>query len=57
MPEGDFTLPLSQARVVAVGTDITLVAWGQQVGVLRKAVRGNPESADMSSFSQKRWDG
>ena len=32
-------LPLSKARVAAAGTDITLVAWGQQVGVMQKAVR------------------
>ncbi len=39
VPEGDYVLPLSQARVAIAGTDITLVAWGQQVGVLQKAVR------------------
>jgi len=39
VPEGDYVLPLSKARVAAAGTDITLVAWGQQVGVMQNAVR------------------
>ena len=39
VPEGDYVLPLSKARVAAAGSDITLVAWGQQVKVLLKAVR------------------
>ena len=37
VPEGDFTLPLGAAEVVAEGDDITLVGWGAQVGVLLKA--------------------
>ena len=39
MPEGDFQLPLGEARVARPGSDITLVAWGQQVAVLERAVR------------------
>ena len=37
VPEGDFTLPLGRAEVVARGTDVTLVGYGAQVGVLIKA--------------------
>ena len=39
VPEGDYELPLGVARVAREGGDITLVGWGQQVGVLERAVR------------------
>lgn len=42
VPEGDYELPLGVARVAREGSDITLVAWGQQVGVLERAVRPHP---------------
>ena len=53
MPEGDYVLPLSQARIVAAGTDITLVAWGQQVSVLQKAVRRKSAPQLSSSLDQR----
>ncbi|GKA11486.1 2-oxoisovalerate dehydrogenase subunit beta 1, mitochondrial [Tanacetum coccineum] len=31
VPEGDYTLPLSQAEVIREGSDITLVGWGAQL--------------------------
>lgn len=37
VPYGDFTVPLGEAAVVREGSDITLVGWGSQVGVLRQA--------------------
>ncbi len=37
VPEGDFVLPLGSAEVVTEGSDITLVGWGAQVGVLLRA--------------------
>ncbi len=37
VPEEDYELPLGQADVVQVGTDITLVGWGAQVEVLQDA--------------------
>ncbi|GFR49073.1 hypothetical protein Agub_g11100 [Astrephomene gubernaculifera] len=37
VPEGDFMLPLGEARVLREGGDITLVGWGQQVKVLLQA--------------------
>ena len=37
VPDGNFTVPLGEARVVREGKDITLVGWGSQVGVLRQA--------------------
>ena len=38
VPTGDFELPLGEAEVMQEGSDITVVAWGAQVGVLEKAV-------------------
>jgi pyruvate dehydrogenase E1 component beta subunit len=31
VPEGDYTVPLGQAKVAREGTDVTLVAWGAMV--------------------------
>ena len=39
VPEGDVTAELGVATTVRAGTDVTLVGWGQQVGVLLGAVR------------------
>ena len=38
VPKGEYIIPLGQAKVKRVGTDITLVGWGQQVAVLEKVV-------------------
>eukprot|EP00282_Hemiselmis_andersenii_P011419 CAMPEP_0114127380 /NCGR_PEP_ID=MMETSP0043_2-20121206/10344_1 /TAXON_ID=464988 /ORGANISM="Hemiselmis andersenii, Strain CCMP644" /LENGTH=403 /DNA_ID=CAMNT_0001220451 /DNA_START=112 /DNA_END=1323 /DNA_ORIENTATION=+ len=38
VPEGDFSLPLSTAEVVKEGSDITVIGYGAQMGVLRRAV-------------------
>ena len=42
VPQGDYMIPLSVARVAREGTDITLVGWGQQVTVLERAVNPLP---------------
>ena len=39
VPEGDFEIPLSKARVVQEGGDVTLIAWGQQVGTAQLAAQ------------------
>ncbi|KAL4437181.1 hypothetical protein ABPG75_004320 [Micractinium tetrahymenae] len=39
VPEGDYEIPLGQARTVQQGSDITLVGWGQQVRVLELAAK------------------
>ena len=36
VPIGDFELPLSKAEVVVPGSDVTIVAWGTQVQVVRE---------------------
>lgn len=50
VPEGDYEVPLGVARVAREGSDITLVGWGQQVGVLERAVRA-PSDLRVSSTS------
>eukprot|EP01034_Spumella_vulgaris_P027928 gene27929-34714_t len=37
VPVGDYEVPLGVAKVVSQGTDITLVGWGGQVNVMKKA--------------------
>jgi len=37
VPEGHYTVPLGQARVVSEGNDITLIGWGPMVPVLEEA--------------------
>ncbi|MCH1921330.1 alpha-ketoacid dehydrogenase subunit beta [Shewanella sp. A3A] len=37
VPEDDYTLPLGVAEVVQEGSDITVLAWGAQVGVIEQA--------------------
>ena len=37
VPVGDFQLPLTFAKVVRSGDDITLVGWGAQLSVMTKA--------------------
>jgi len=39
VPVGDVEVALGEAAVVRVGSDVTLVGWGQQVAVLLGAVR------------------
>ena len=39
VPEGDYTVPFSQLRVVQEGTDITLVAWSGSVPIVMDAAR------------------
>ena len=37
VPEGEYLVPLGQARVVCPGDDVTVIAWSAQVEVARKA--------------------
>ncbi|MDP2168257.1 MAG: alpha-ketoacid dehydrogenase subunit beta [Thermodesulfovibrionales bacterium] len=38
VPEGEYEIPLGQARIVREGTEVTLIAWG---GMLRKAIEAS----------------
>ncbi len=38
VPEGDYEVPLGEARIVQEGTHVTVVGWGGQMLVLKKAV-------------------
>lgn len=37
VPVGDYMVPLGKAKVTREGTDVTIVAWGNQVNVAAKA--------------------
>jgi 2-oxoisovalerate dehydrogenase E1 component beta subunit len=37
VPIGDYTIPLGVAKIVREGKDVTLVGWGGQMNVLKKA--------------------
>ncbi len=37
VPEGDYVVPLGQARLARAGTDVTLIAYGAMVGVCERA--------------------
>ncbi len=38
VPEGDYTVPLSQAKITRAGKDVTVVAWGTMHYLAQKAV-------------------
>ncbi|KAL6077555.1 Branched chain keto acid dehydrogenase E1 subunit beta, variant 2 [Balamuthia mandrillaris] len=48
VPLKDYTLPLSKARIVRQGTDVTLVGWGAQVHVLMDACAKAEEELGIS---------
>jgi len=37
VPEGDYVVPLGQARIAREGSDVTLIAYGAMVGVCERA--------------------
>lgn len=46
VPVESYTIPLSQAEILQEGSDVTLVAWGTQVGVPvhhSQTLSGRPE--------------
>ncbi|XP_019625423.1 PREDICTED: 2-oxoisovalerate dehydrogenase subunit beta, mitochondrial-like [Branchiostoma belcheri] len=48
VPVGDYTLPLTSAEVVVEGKDVTMVAWGTQVQVLREVCNMAQEKLGVS---------
>jgi 2-oxoisovalerate dehydrogenase E1 component beta subunit len=48
VPTGDYELPLGAAEVVRAGSDVTLVGWGAQVGVLLRAAEALAAQAGVS---------
>jgi len=48
VPEGDYTIPLGQARVARAGQDATLIAWGAQVHTALQAAELLAEQEDSS---------
>ncbi len=43
VPEEEYTIPIGQARVVAEGTDVTVISWGATVHQCNKALDQLPE--------------
>ncbi len=43
VPEGDYTVPLGQAKVVRQGSDVSLFAWGAMVRVAKEAAEKGAE--------------
>jgi len=43
VPVGDYVVPIGKAKIVSTGSDITLVGWGGQVNVLKKAAESAKE--------------
>jgi pyruvate/2-oxoglutarate/acetoin dehydrogenase E1 component len=37
VPEGDYVVPLGQARIARAGSDVTVIAYGAMVGVCERA--------------------
>lgn len=49
VPEGEYLVPLGQARVVRPGDDVTVIAWSAQVEVARKAAEVLAEEHGLSA--------
>lgn len=47
VPDEDYTIPLFTAEVVQEGNDITVVAWGAQVGVAQEAAKLAKQELDV----------
>lgn len=47
VPEGDYTIPIGQAKVVASGDDLTLVTWGASVHQCNDALDSLPEDVSV----------
>lgn len=43
VPEGDYTVPIGKAKVVAEGTDVTVISWGSMVFQCLEALDTLPE--------------
>ena len=48
MPVKDYTIPLSKAEVLSEGTDVTIVAWGTQVHVVKEVAQIVKEKMNVS---------
>jgi pyruvate dehydrogenase E1 component beta subunit len=57
VPEGEYVLPLGQARQVREGKDVTIVGWGAMMPIIQKAVEAlekegvSPDVLDMRTLS------
>jgi 2-oxoisovalerate dehydrogenase E1 component beta subunit len=44
----DYTLPLSKAEVLSEGNDVTIVAWGTQIHVVKEVAQMAKEKLNVS---------
>jgi pyruvate/2-oxoglutarate/acetoin dehydrogenase E1 component len=59
VPEGDYTVPLGQARVARIGADVTVVAWGtmaQQALEAAEIVAGEVDTEVIDLRTIVPWD-
>lgn len=47
VPEGDYTIPIGEARVVAEGADLTIITWGACVHICNEAMDHFPEDVSV----------
>lgn len=56
VPEGDYTIPLGQARVVRQGKDVTVAAWGSMLErVMKTATTHSVEIIDPQTLAPFDW--
>jgi len=51
VPEGDYTIPLGQARVVQSGKDVTVIAWGSMLHRVLQSVGPDAEVIDLMTLA------
>ena len=47
VPEGDYTIPIGEAKVVAEGADLTIITWGACVHICNEAMDHFPEDVSV----------
>lgn len=47
VPEGDYTIPIGEARVIAEGSDLTIITWGACVHICNEAMDHFPEDVSV----------
>jgi pyruvate dehydrogenase E1 component beta subunit len=53
VPEGEYTIPIGQAKVISEGTDVTVVTWGAMVHECNKALDLVPEDLSVELIDMR----
>jgi pyruvate dehydrogenase E1 component beta subunit len=56
VPEGDYTIPIGEAKVVNEGTDVTVVTWGASLFQCLEAMDEQPEDVDIELIDLRTID-